>query len=110
MIDNGNGNRVTTLFLARTTGCHPGRLRSLFKESFGVSIREYQTRRQVLHAARALASGLKVDAVARMSGFRSRKNFYAAFRRIAGTTPRHVREWAASDLESLERRLMDYSD
>jgi AraC-like DNA-binding protein len=106
-----NGTAIQYTSLARAVGCHPSRLRSSFKLSFGISIREYQTRRQVLQAARLLMSSTeKVDAVARATGFKSRKNFYAAFRRLAGTTPTAIRHWSHSDLESLERRLTLHSD
>jgi AraC-like DNA-binding protein len=111
IIDGSAGRRFSTSFLAREAACHESRLRLTFKQSFGVSIREYQTRRQVVCAARALASdGIKVDAVWSITGFRSRKNFYSAFRRMVGTTPTAVRTWSSSDLESLERKLFGYSD
>jgi AraC-like DNA-binding protein len=91
--------------LARMAGCHPARLRVLFKRTFGTSMREYRTRRQTLHAARLLAtSDYKVDAIARLSGFGSRKNFYAAFQRIVGKTPSSVRTWSLCEIEGLERR------
>jgi AraC-like DNA-binding protein len=111
LVDEATVQRFSTPSLARAVGCHPSRLRSSFKLSFGISIREYQTRRQVLQAARLLMSSTeKVDAVARATGFKSRKNFYAAFRRLAGTTPTAIRHWSHSDLESLERRLTLHSD
>jgi AraC-like DNA-binding protein len=111
LIDEAAGRRLSTPFLARVVGCHPNRLRAIFKLSVGVTIREYQTRREILNAARMLISStLKVDAVAIATGFRSRKNFYAAFRRMVGTTPKAVRAWSHSELESLERRLLLHSD
>ena len=106
MIDGGRGDRLKLHLLARDTGCHQSRLRSLFKASYGMSIREYQTRRQVVQAARLLAAtDLKVSAVAFTTGFRSRKNFYDAFRRLAGATPSAVRGWSRTDLEWFEQTL-----
>jgi AraC-like DNA-binding protein len=106
IIDGGNGVRVNLHLLARNTGCHPSRLRSLFKASFGMPIREYQTRRQVAYAVRLLAtSDLKISAVAFTTGFRSRKNFYDAFRRLAGATPSTVRDWSQADIEWFEQTL-----
>ena len=92
--------------LARTVGCHPARLRALFKDEFGIAIHEYQTRLRVLRAVRLLAtSDVKVEAVARTVGFRSKRNFYGAFRRLLGLTPSAVRRWSFRDLERLEQKL-----
>lgn len=111
MIDEENGKRISLNSLSRHGGCHPARLQSQFKSTFGMSIREYQTRRCILHAARLLVeSDLKVDAVARIAGFRSRKNFYHAFHRIVGAAPSAVRDWSPADLDLLERGLLPLSD
>lgn len=84
--------------LARLTGCHPVPLRALFKKEFGMSIRGYQTRLRIFHASKLLTeSDLKIDAVGRTVGFRSRKNFYRAFRRTVGMTPSALRGCAPSD-------------
>lgn len=107
MIDAENGKRISLSSLSRRSGCHPVRLRSQFKSKFGISIREYQTRRRILHAAQLLVqTDLKVDAVARNVGFRNRRNFYDAFHRIVGVAPSAVRGWSAEDLDSLERGLL----
>lgn len=107
MIDAENGKRINLTLLVRRSGCHPVRLRSQFKSRFGISIREYQTRRRIVYAAQLLVqSDLKVDAVAHIVGCRSRKNFYDAFRTLVGAAPSAVRDWSAGDLEYLERRLL----
>jgi transcriptional regulator GlxA family with amidase domain len=87
-------------------GCRPVRLRALFKQEFGVTIREYQTRQRVLRAARLLVtSAFKVDTVAHRAGFGGRRNFYDAFRRIVGHSPSTLRHWSSTDLDALEERL-----
>jgi AraC-like DNA-binding protein len=107
ILDEADGSRVRVGSLAAKVGCHSVRLRSSFKEQFGISIREYQTRRRILSAARLLVmSELKVDYVAQSTGFRSRKNFYDAFTRIVGSKPAVVRGWSLAEVEMLERRLL----
>jgi AraC-like DNA-binding protein len=107
IVDANGETRLNTRTLARETGCHPTRLRALFKRDFGITIREYQTRRQIMHAARLLSSSdLKVDVIARASGFPNRKNFYEAFERIVGTNPSALRGWSRAELSDLERQLL----
>jgi AraC-like DNA-binding protein len=92
--------------LARSFGCQPARLRTLFKSELRMSIREYQTRRRVCRAATMLAGAdVKVEAVALMVGFRRRKNFYQAFRRLVESQPSAVRRWGTVELSKLEERL-----
>jgi AraC-like DNA-binding protein len=82
--------RVETL--ARMSGCHPVRLRALFRREFGLSMREYRTNVRVHRASSLVTRGdVKIEAVAAMVGFRSRRNFYNAFRRVTGRTPSEVR-------------------
>jgi AraC-like DNA-binding protein len=109
IIDRGSDKRLSVRSLAREAGHHPLRLRATFKRDFGMSMREYQTRRRIVKAAQLLAaSDLKVDAVAREAGFPNRKNFYDAFKRMLRTTPSAVRSWSQADLKSCERRLFPY--
>jgi AraC-like DNA-binding protein len=106
MIDRGRDHRLSLKSLAREAGCHPVRLRAIFKHDVGMPIREYQTRRRIMKAAQMLAaSDVKVDAIARSAGFPNRKNFYDAFKRKLGTNPSAVRHWSTLDLESSESRL-----
>jgi AraC-like DNA-binding protein len=107
IIDKECDRRLAVGQLARHVGCHPARLRALFKRDCGMSIREYQTRRQLLRAAHMLVgSDMKVDAVARMAGFSSRKSFYEAFRRTLQMHPSDLRHWSNRDLEAVEAQLL----
>jgi AraC-like DNA-binding protein len=67
-------------------------LRRLFKEAYGLSMREYHTVLRVCRAARLFAEGTEdVSAVARLVGYRSEKNFYRAVREVTGLTPAQLR-------------------
>jgi AraC-like DNA-binding protein len=78
--------------LGRMTGCTAARLRVLFRQEFGMSLREYRTRVRVLNAAKRITdSDVKIESIAVSSGFRSRRNFYSAFRRLTGCTPSAMR-------------------
>jgi hypothetical protein len=96
------------------------RPRHLFKREFGISLREYRTRARVLNAAKLVAdSDVKIEAIAAVAGFRSKRNFYKAFRQVMGGTPsefrrREVRqnvvdlrskEWRAAPRFPAERSL-----
>jgi AraC-like DNA-binding protein len=106
IIDRRTVTRLNVNLLAREVGCHPVRLRAIFKRDFGLSMREYQTRCRILRAAHLLAaSDVKVDAVARAAGFSNRKNFYGAFKRMLGTNPSAVRNWSEADVDSFKHRL-----
>jgi AraC-like DNA-binding protein len=106
--------------LARMTGCTSVRLRMLFKREFGISLREYRTRARVLNAAKLVAdSDVKIEAIAVLAGFRSKRNFYKAFRQVMGGTPSEFRrgevhqnavglrskEWRAAPGFPVERSL-----
>jgi AraC-like DNA-binding protein len=78
--------------LGRMTGCTAARLRGLFRQEFGMSLREYRTRVRVLNTSRLITdSDVKIESIAVSSGFRSRRNFYGAFRRVMGCTPSAMR-------------------
>jgi AraC-like DNA-binding protein len=78
--------------VARELECDPDRLRRLCKEGFGVSIREYHRRTRVMTALRMVkTTPLKIEAIALMVGYRSKKNFYRAVRSVTGLTPTQFR-------------------
>jgi AraC-like DNA-binding protein len=79
--------------VAGEIGCHVTTLRRLFKDAFGMSMREYQRRVRVWKAACLFATGTRdVVAVARSIGYRSDKNFYRAVRDVTGLTPAQLRD------------------
>lgn len=82
--------------LARAVGAHPVRLRALFKERYGGTIREYRTQYRLDRAAEWLeTSTLPVDEIAQQVGFGSRDHFYRAFVRAFGSTPATYRRQCA---------------
>ncbi len=79
--------------IARAVNLHPNYAMSLFRKTFGVSLVDYVTQHRVAHAQQLLIStDLSVLDVAMRAGFGSSSQFYAAFKRICGVSPRRYRE------------------
>lgn len=101
------GVRISTL--ARAVGCHPVRLRKLFRERHGVTIRSYLTNYRLRQAAERLRdSRVPVDDIVGDVGFGSRDHFYRAFTRAFGVTPAEYRrqnhERSAETVSTPERQ------
>lgn len=90
--------------LAQSVHVTPSRLRRQFALQFGVSMLEYQRAVRMMTALEHVPDG-KIDAIALQVGYRSRKNFNEAFRKVTGLTPtafrRLTRERASELVESL---------
>jgi two-component system response regulator YesN len=86
-IDRDYGDVITLRTMSATIGRHPAYLGHLFHQEVGSSARDYLTRVRLEHAAELIRSGVKIEAVALIVGYRSKKNFYQRFRRHYGTTP-----------------------
>ena len=83
---------LTVADIAGVVKLHPNYLMRVFKDRCGMSLWEYVTRLRVSHAQRLLiTTDRKMVDVALESGFGSVSRFHAAFRRIAGQTPRAYR-------------------
>jgi AraC-like DNA-binding protein len=82
--------------LARQVGCDHRALARTFRSEYGTSIHSFLTERRV-SAAMALLTDerAKVEAVSALVGYRSKKNFYAEFRRATGVTPAQFRSRCA---------------
>ncbi len=79
--------------VAHAVACHPTALRTLFRQYFGMTIREYHGRVRVCETVRQFATGTtNVLAVARSIGYRSEKNFYRAVSTFTGITPAELRD------------------
>ena len=75
-----------------------------FRRAFGLTIAGYQTRLRLRHAVIDLRRpGSNVEAVARLVGYKSPKNFYAALKAETGLTPSEARSLTEAQL----RRLLD---
>ena len=78
---------VTLPALAASIGRQPAYLGNLFHRELGVTVREYVTRLRLKHASQLIREGVKIEAVALLVGYRSKKNFYWRFNQSFGTTP-----------------------
>ena len=91
-IDTHYASALTIGAVARAFGCHPKRLARDFRQEYGKSMPDYLAAVRVKHAVEAIRrSDLKVEAIASMVGYRSKKNFYRAVRRVTGLTPLQLR-------------------
>jgi transcriptional regulator GlxA family with amidase domain len=52
-----------------------------------MTVRQWLTRVRLDHAASLIREGIKIEAVALIVGYHSKKNFYRQFRRRFATTP-----------------------
>jgi AraC-like DNA-binding protein len=79
-----------------------------FRARYGVAPREFQ---RIVRFGEALTHlrGEKIEAVALRIGYRSRKNFYSAFRKVTGLTPTEFRrlpnDHIGEIIESINLRL-----
>ncbi|MDD5705647.1 MAG: helix-turn-helix domain-containing protein [Kiritimatiellae bacterium] len=74
--------------VARATGLHPVSVSQMFRRELGIGPAAYLAQCRVAHAQALLASTtLTVTDVAERSGFASVCQFYAAFRKLCGSTP-----------------------
>jgi AraC-like DNA-binding protein len=76
--------------LARHFKTSPSTIRKAFKRKFGRSVHEYQQLARIVASLDDVRS-TKIDAIALGVGYQSKKNFYSAFRRLIGRTPREYR-------------------
>jgi AraC-like DNA-binding protein len=83
---------VTITVMSRSLGCSRAQLTRAFRSSLAVSVHEYLTEIRARHAIHALRSSTeKVEAVARMVGYRSKKDLYRTIRAMTGLTPKRLR-------------------
>jgi AraC-like DNA-binding protein len=83
---------VTITDMSRSLGCSRAHLTRAFRSSLAVSVREYLTEIRARHAVHALRSSTeKVEAVALMVGYRSKKDLYRTIRAMTGLTPNRLR-------------------
>jgi AraC-like DNA-binding protein len=65
-------------------------IRKSFRRKFGRSVHEYQQLARIVASLDDVRS-TKIETTARSVGYHSTKNFYSAFRRLIGRTPREYR-------------------
>ena len=91
---------ITVDGLARRFGVNAQRLRRQFREEHGTSIPAYKGAVRMFAAIQQVAT-TNIDAVARGVGYKSRKNFYRAFRNLTGLTPTAFRELPTETMTAL---------
>lgn len=74
--------------LAHRFGVSERTLRRMAREQLGCSVSEWRSKCRVLEAARLLQMGVPIGRVGEQVGFRSESAFFAAFKRMIGSTPR----------------------
>jgi methylphosphotriester-DNA--protein-cysteine methyltransferase len=87
---------VTSHAIAKRFGVSASAAAASFRATFGISVRHYVTELRVSRGIELVVSGMKVEAAARDVGYQSRKNFYAAVRRVTGATPTSFRSHRTS--------------
>ena len=87
MIRTDYAELVTLPKLAAALDRPPAALGSLFRKEVGMTARECLTRVRLAHATELIQNGVKIEAVALIVGYRSKKNFYRVFKQLTGLMP-----------------------
>lgn len=87
VIDREYAAKPSIKALARSFAVEPADADAAFKRSFGVGVLAYLARRRVEEGLALVRSGVKVDAAARIVGYRGKRHFYRAVLEATGTTP-----------------------
>ena len=86
-------DELTVHHIAANVNLHPNYAMDIFRKSFGATIIEYLTTLRVAHAQQLLVNtDQSVLTIALESGFGSVSQFYVAFNRLCGMSPRAYRE------------------
>jgi len=104
VIEKSYSERITLHTLSRTLNRQSAYLGQVFRREVGMTVRQWVTRVRIEHAATLINDGIKIEAVALIVGYRSKKNFYRQFRRQFASTPLEYRR-----LSWLESRGFDES-
>jgi AraC-like DNA-binding protein len=79
--------RLTLDVVAHATGRQKQYLATLFHREAGLTVHDYLRHVRVRRAWDLIRQGEKIEAVALLVGYRSKKNFYRQFKAISGVTP-----------------------
>jgi AraC-like DNA-binding protein len=79
--------RVTLKAVGAAVGRQHQYLATLFRQEAGITIHEYLTCVRIRHAWNLIRAGEKIEAVALLVGYRSKKNFYRQFKSRVGLGP-----------------------
>jgi two-component system, response regulator YesN len=87
LIEESYAQPVTLRRLATELDRQASYLGALFRRETGVSVRQWLTRVRLDRASTLIREGVKIEAVAMLVGYRSKKNFYRQFKRRFAMTP-----------------------
>ena len=87
LIETSYTQHITLRSLAKVVDRQSTYLGTLFRREVGMTVRDRVTQLRIAQAATLIREGVKIEAVALMVGYRSKKNFYRQFRRTFATTP-----------------------
>ena len=87
VIDQSYAEHITLHTLGRTIDRQSAYLGHLFRTEVGMTVRQKVTQVRLERASALIREGIKIEAVALIVGYRSKKNFYRQFRRKYATTP-----------------------
>ena len=87
LIDQSYSDPITLHSLGAALNRQAAYLGALFRREVGVSVRQWVTHVRLDHATVLIRDGVKIEAVALLVGYRSKKNFYRQFKRRYATTP-----------------------
>jgi AraC-like DNA-binding protein len=77
--------------IASATGRQKQYLATLFHREAGLTVHDYLARVRMRRAWDMIRQGEKIEAVALLVGYRSKKNFYRQFKAVSGVTPGEFR-------------------
>ena len=93
LIAERHAENISAELIAHALGLHPNYAMTVFKQAFGLTMREFLTQHRVAHAQRLLVTtDLSILDVASESGFQSVSRFYAVFARASKLTPLAYRQ------------------
>ena len=93
-IDAQFARKLKLRAMVRTFAVSVEEARAAFQQQFGESIDDYLMRRRVEEGIRMVRAGISVEAAALNAGWRGKRHFYQAVRKLLGTTPARLRDQA----------------
>lgn len=97
---------ITVSSLASVFNVEPRTLQRAFHRATGFHVKEYHLRLRVANALPLLCRGDKVEAVARIVGWRSKKDLYRAIARCVALSPSEIRTLAPGTVNQMVCTLL----
>ena len=93
-IEEHYNQKITLTKLAQMSFYSPSYFSRIFKECFNTTLTDFITGLRVQKSIELLKNNgnMSIDSIAAAVGFSDKKSFYAAFKKITGTTPKKLRD------------------